>query len=276
LSQKSILITGCSSGIGRALVKELSEKFEVHATVRTEDDADSLRQEFSVVTHILDLTNSESIQALAGEIEEIDVLINNAGVAFPSPVLLADMELLRTSMEVNYFAVVQLTSLLLPKLIKSRGMVINMSSVSGRVSLPFFHPYASSKYALEAFSDALRNEVWQFGVRVVIVEPGRIQTPIWGKGAELDYSRYSGTAYQRNMRGVKKVALKGGGLEAERIAVLVEQIIGRKNPRPMYLIAENPWFFRVLFNLPTRLRDWLLRKNYGLQSAPKSLPEERG
>ena len=226
-------------------------------------------------THILDLTDSDAIQTLADELEEIDVLINNAGVALPGPVLLTDMELLRISMEVNYFAAVHLTSHLLPKLIESKGMVINMSSVSGRVSLPFFHPYASSKYALEAFSDALRNEVRQLGVRVVIVEPGRIQIPIWKKGAELDYSRYSGTPYQGNLGRVKKIALKRGGLEPERIALRVQQIMGRKNPRPRYLVAGNRWFFRVLFNLPTRLRDWLLPKNYGLQPAPRSPPEAR-
>ncbi len=267
MSGKSVLVTGASSGIGRATVEELHKTgYIMHATVRKQEDADVLQDDLDgVVTHIVDLTDSAGIKQLADSIGELYGLVNNAGVALPSAVLKDDMSSLRMTMEVNFFAPVHLTSLLLPKLIESKGIVVNMSSVSGRFALPFFHPYASSKYALEAFSDSLRREVDHLGVRVVVIQPGRVKTPIWKKGTSVDLSRYEGTPYEKSIKHALPQAVNNKGLEPSEVAKLICRVMRKKRPKPRYLIAERTLLFKLMPLLPTWLVDRMMRKQMGLE-----------
>ena len=113
---------------------------------------------------------------------ELHVLVNNAGIAVSGPVEVVPVEDWRRQMEINLLGQVAVTRALLPAVLRARGHIVNMSSIGGRVANPLFGPYSASKFALEAMSDALRREVAPHGVRVVVVEPGGIATPIWEKG----------------------------------------------------------------------------------------------
>ena len=173
------LVTGASTGIGRACATHLAGLgFHVLAGVRDPADAPD-----GLEPLLLDVTSESDVAAAAERVGgELHALVNNAGIAISGPVEIVPVEEWRRLMEVNLLGQVAVTRALLPAILRARGRVVNMSSISGRVANPLFGPYAASKFALEAVSDALRREVGPHGVRVVSVEPGGIATPIWGKG----------------------------------------------------------------------------------------------
>jgi NAD(P)-dependent dehydrogenase (short-subunit alcohol dehydrogenase family) len=173
------LVTGASSGIGRAIASHLSERgFTVLAGVRNEPDAPPATEPLR-----LDVTNPTDVAAAAQRVgDRLDALVNNAGIAISGPVEAVPIAEWRRQIEVNLLGQVAVTQALLPALISARGRIVNMSSIGGRNALPLFAPYAASKFALEAMTDSLRREVAHLKVGVVSVEPGGIATPIWSKG----------------------------------------------------------------------------------------------
>lgn len=174
------LITGCSSGIGRALADAFRQAgHEVWATARKSEDVAALAAAgFTAVQ--LDVNDGDALQQLAERIERhpagLDILINNAGYGAMGPLLDGGVEALQRQFETNVFAVVGVTRALLPALRRSRGLVVNIGSVSGVLVTPFAGAYCSSKAAVHALSDALRMELAPFGVRVMEVQPGAIDT----------------------------------------------------------------------------------------------------
>jgi NAD(P)-dependent dehydrogenase (short-subunit alcohol dehydrogenase family) len=178
------IVTGASTGIGRATALMAARAgYHVLAGVRREIDAESLRSEgVGIEPVLLDVCDSAAIAALRHRVESdarpLAVLVNNAGFTLSGMVELVPLERWREQFEVNLFGAIGLTQALLPALRKSRGRVINISSIGGRITAPSIGVYQASKYALESFSDALRMETRSQGVTVVIIEPGAIRTEI--------------------------------------------------------------------------------------------------
>ncbi len=196
----AVLVTGASTGIGRATGLYLQARgFRVFASVRRETDAADLSGATPV---LLDVENAESIRAAADAVGAaledgaLQGLVNNAGIAVSGPLEFLEMSDLRHQFEVNLFGQVAVTRAFLPLLRRAKnGRIVNMSSISGRITAPLLGPYSMSKFALEAFSDALRRELSPFGLSVSVVEPGAIKTPIWDKASTR---RRSGSHECRN------------------------------------------------------------------------------
>lgn len=172
------LITGCSSGIGRALAEAFKNAgHSVWATARKADDVAQLSAAGFIGVQ-LDVNDEQAVQALAQRIEQeagrLDILINNAGYGAMGPLLDGGAQAMRQQFETNLFSLVSLTQACFGLLRQSKGLVINISSVSGVLVTPFAGAYCASKAAVHAMSDALRMELYPFGIRVMEVQPGAI------------------------------------------------------------------------------------------------------
>lgn len=178
MPQPSVLITGCSSGIGRALADVfLAAGYRVWATARRTEDLAALEQAgFTAVQ--LDVNDGKALAQLAdrlqGELGGLDVLINNAGYGAMGPLLDGGVEAMRKQFETNVFSIVGVTRVLFPLLRQNKGLVVNIGSVSGVLVTPFAGAYCASKAAVHALSDALRLELSPFAIEVMEVQPGAI------------------------------------------------------------------------------------------------------
>lgn len=186
--QELVVVTGASTGMGAATARELARKgFHVLAGVRREADADALRVD-GIEPCILDITVESDVVAIADRVASdplrrpLRALVNNAGIAINAPVEALPIAEWRKQFEVNLFGQVAMIQALLPALLVSAGTVVNISSVGGKVVLPTYGAYAGSKFALEAVSDALRREVSDLGIKVVVVEPGAVKTEMSERG----------------------------------------------------------------------------------------------
>lgn len=184
-----VVVTGASTGMGAATARELASRgMHVLAGVRREVDADALRAQ-RIEPVILDITSEADVAAIAQRVADdpagrpLRALVNNAGISVNAPVETLPMAQWRHVFEVNLFGHVAMTQALLPALLGSRGTVVNISSVGGRVAMGTYGAYAGAKFALEAVSDSLRREIGRFGVKVVVVQPGAVATEMAGRGA---------------------------------------------------------------------------------------------
>lgn len=260
MSKKVILITGASSGIGKATALQLiSEGYIVYgAARRLERMSDIVRAGGNAVK--MDVTNDASmVDAVERIIEEqgrIDVLFNNAGYGQYGPVEETDLEKARYQFEVNLFGLARLTQLVLPHMRKQRsGMILNTSSVGGKVYTPLGAWYHATKHALEGWSDSLRLEVKQFGIDVVIIEPGLIVTEF----ADVLGNNMMGTDGDHPYRELisklneasKEQYEKGGGSPPSVITKVVSKAIRSRKPRTRYAagkLAKPILFIRKNFS----------------------------
>jgi NAD(P)-dependent dehydrogenase (short-subunit alcohol dehydrogenase family) len=207
---RAIVVTGASTGIGRACVAAAAARGAgVFATVRAEQDSDSLREEFgaAVAPLIMDVTEESAVAAAAARVRAelngrtLFGLVNNAGISVAGPLELLPAAELRRQMEVNLIGQHMVTQAFLPMLGSDRaragapGRIVMISSVGGRDGQPFIGAYAASKHALEGYAKSLRRELMLFGIKVIVVAPGAVRTPIWEKTIAGDVERYRGTAY---------------------------------------------------------------------------------
>jgi len=275
-----VLITGCSSGIGRAAALSLHQAgFTVYATARRTEALTELSDR-GLRTLALDVTDEQSMTTAVAAVEAdagaVAVLINNAGYGLYGPVEQLPMAEIRRQFETNFFGLVRLTQLMLPGMRRrGRGRILNVSSMGGRITLPGGAFYHASKYAVEALSDALRMEVAQFGIDVVLIEPGPVKTP-WNDVAAGSLSTAgaaaNGDAYREYKAavGASFGRVQGGlfgrlGSTPEDIAKVITQAVTARRPRARYLI--NPVAKSlVAMNrvLPARAYDSMLRRQYGL------------
>ncbi len=271
----SVVVTGASSGIGRSTALLLAEKgFRTFGTVRRADDAQRLA-ESGVETIRLDVTDSGSVARCARKVTDalngapLTALVNNAGVPIGGPIEFVDLTEVRAGLEVNVLGVIAVTQAFLPLLRASRGRIVNISSVSGRVSHPFIGAYSGTKYALEAISDALRRELVPAGVDVVLVEPGSVQTPIWDKIDAIDLTRYRNTSYDGAMQPVKETAVAAGraGLPRERVAAAVHRAITARRPPVRIPVVKSRLGFFFVRQLPARIVDRLAVRALGCAEA---------
>ena len=279
---KKVVITGVSTGIGYSSAKILCDSgYRVFGSVRKQEDAEKVTSEFGAnfTPLIFDVTDSKGIQENAqivkGELipgEALAGLVNNAGVAMGGPINLIDTDVFRKQFEVNFFGLIEVTKTFLPMLgaVKNsmqQGKIINISSVSGRRAHPFVAPYTASKFAVEAFSDALRREMLLYGVDVILIEPGPIKTAIWDKVPDLDDNEFTGTDYEHSLRKFYKMFIEMGkkGFDADIIGNRVKEILQDPSPKTRHVITPNRFInFTLPGILPDRMFDKLVGKGLGL------------
>jgi NAD(P)-dependent dehydrogenase (short-subunit alcohol dehydrogenase family) len=286
----AILVTGASSGIGYATVMRLARRGTiVYAGVRRQADAELVAREggTNVRPLILDITDSTSIArartALSRAADvELAGLVNNAGVAVAGPLELLPPEELRRQFDVNFFGTIELTQAFLPMLRESAGRIVNVSSIGGKLSAPFVGAYASSKFALEAASDALRLELRPFGVSVALVEPGAVKTPIWQRSSAASRSLFDGLArearesYQSTIDNMARLAeqMEKRGIPPERVAQAIERALFAPRPRARYLVGADARVRLFVARLPDGWRDRIVSAAIGSAKAPRTVPRE--
>lgn len=275
VSDAAVLITGASTGIGRACALRLERLgFMVYAGVRREEDAFALKEAAGPNLHplLLDVTDMRAIdtavELMRGDrrIARLAGIVNNAGIAMGGPAEFISLEDWRTQFEVNVFGVVAVIQRLLPMLREGRGRIINMSSIGGRVAQPFVAPYVASKHALEAISDALRIELRPWGIQVTLIEPGAVSTPIWEKGVSESTTRLAGIAgmaelYGRVAERMTAIARRQEqrGVDPSRVANAVVHALTSPHPRTRYLVGSEARVTLLLRRvLPDRLWDELV------------------
>ena len=286
---KYVLITGASTGIGYTSAKYLLEKgFFVFGSVRKSSDAEKLENDFgkNLKALIFDVVDETAIKNSVPIVQEIvgqnglAGLVNNAGIAVSGPMQNVTTEQLRYQLDVNVLGVHRVTNAFLPLLWATEncshepGRIIQISSVNGILSPPFTGPYAASKFALEAMSDALRRELVIFGIKVIIVQPGPIKTPIWSKALSNEVIDYADTPYARILskraKSLKKIA--AAAIPSEEVAKIVNTGIAGKNPKIRYLVAKKSWQYKLFSMLPDK---WLdnattkAMKKYSFYNPPK-------
>jgi len=256
-TQRAVIVTGASSGIGFEIARTLTgHGFHVFGGVRREQDSSRLR-EIGVIPILLDVTDVASIASAKTAVEQnlkgrsLWALINNAGIPCAGPIEHVPLSEFRNVFETNVIGAIAVTQAFLPLLLESRGIIVNISSVSGSVAQPFLGPYAASKAALEALSDSLRRELIPTGVRVVVVQPGSVQTPIWDKVEALDLASRAGSRYEEVLSRVRTKALAGGrrGLHPRAVADAVWKVVTTTNPPTRVLVVRSrfkTWLSRVL------------------------------
>jgi NAD(P)-dependent dehydrogenase (short-subunit alcohol dehydrogenase family) len=265
---KTVLITGCSSGIGAALAEEFFRRgFIVYATARRLDSVAALAQR-GMRTLALDVTDSSSIAAaiiaIGQERGGLDLLINNAGFTTVGPTAELGEDRLRHQLETNVVGAMATLRLALPLLERRRGVIANIGSIVGVAPLPFRGFYGASKAALNALSDALRMELKPFGIRVVSVQPGGIQTSIADKSAGMDLtgSRYEpiAGAIERDRR-VSQL----NAMPAEEFARRLVDLLLRPRPPAVIRLGTNSRLLPAMKRLlPTAWLDLILGRRFGL------------
>ena len=192
-------------------------------------------------------------------------LVNNAGVPAAGPLEFVPLDQLRYAFEVNVIGVVAVTQAFLPDLRRARGRIVNVSSISGRIAMPFAGPYSASKFALEAIYDSLRRELFASGVKVIVIEPGSVRTPIWDKLQERDLERYRETPYAAVLPLIRNQALAGAqrGLPAETVADAVLRALTVARPKPRMVVVKRKLRFRILRLLPDGVLDRLTARAMG-------------
>jgi hypothetical protein len=266
-NQKSVFITGASSGIGLATAEYLAvQGFHVYAGARVTRTLEGLSKNLNITPVKLDVTNTADIIEVKRIIEEKGTglfgLVNNAGIAKAGALMDVSVEDLRTQFEVNLFGVHQITQAMFPLLLKAKGRIVMMSSDSGFFATPFFGPYCSSKFALEGYSDSLRREITPYGVKVIIIEPGRITTPIWDKG-ENNLNKYADSLFAIEAKAIGEYAIRKGkttGLAPIEVAKTVYHVLIAANPKLRYIVAENKLEYQMIKILPASSVDKLAMK----------------
>jgi NAD(P)-dependent dehydrogenase (short-subunit alcohol dehydrogenase family) len=278
---RSVLVTGASTGIGRSTALHLDAAgWQVFAGVRKAEDADSLRSEASarLTVLMLHVTDAAQISAAAEEINEkvgskgLDALINNAGIAVPGPLETLPIDDFRRQIEINLTGQLAVSQALLPAVRAARGRIVFTSSIGGRMAFPMFGAYHASKFGLEAIGDVFRQELRPWGIKVVIVEPGSIATPLWDRGdAEVDaVGERAGEShadlYGETIETYRHLARKTGarGIPPEKVAARIEHALTTRRPRTRYLVGADAkgQALTVRF-IPDRVRDWVVARVAG-------------
>lgn len=252
---KAVFVTGASTGIGLASVKDLSQAgFTVVATVRSDNDRSALLAQKFKNLHVLklDVTDFVEVASLPQRLESLGIkrlhgLVNNAGVALAAPFVHQDFAEIRQMIEVNVLSLMSVTQVLLPMLKKSEhatgGRIVNISSVAGQNAAPFLSVYAASKHAVEGFSQGLRRELFLYGIDVIVIGPGSIKTPIWQKGFALIKDKYASTDFAGPFAKFIQLALheSENALPVEEVSCLVVQALTARSPRYRYAPVPRKW-----------------------------------
>ena len=272
-SSGTVVITGASTGIGRATALRLARAgFAVLAGVRREEDGADLRaQDGRIEPVIVDVTDAGQIASLAARVGALPLagLVNNAGIAVAGPLEGVPIDLVRRQYEVNVFGLLAVTQALLDPIRAGQGRIVNIGSIGGRINTPFVGPYSSSKAAVRSLSAALRRELRPWDIRVALVEPGALDTPIWRKGeagaqetidALPDRVR---TLYARPLEALvaatRKIAANASS--ADDAAQAIEHALTAERPKAIYTVGREARIQGALHSvLPARTFDALVAR----------------
>ncbi|MDZ5605057.1 SDR family oxidoreductase [Pseudomonas sp. RP23018S] len=268
----TVLITGCSSGIGRALADAFRDAgFEVWATARKAGDVERLASD-GFIARALDVNDAQALATLADELQAcgatLDVLVNNAGFGAMGPLLDGGAEALRAQFETNVFSGVEVTRALFALLRRSRGTVVNIGSVSGVLVTPFAGAYCASKAAVHALSDALRLELAPFGIRVMEVQPGAIASQFASaaqrEAAQVLHADSPWWPLREQVQARARASLDRP-TPAAQLAQTVLAALGRRTVPAVVRAGNGSRLLPLMaWLLPRRLLDWALRKRFGL------------
>jgi NAD(P)-dependent dehydrogenase (short-subunit alcohol dehydrogenase family) len=270
----AVVITGASSGIGAATAARFaSAGYEVFGGVRNALDATKLEVLPGVHGLLLDVTDAAAIReasrTVAASGHPMRALVNNAGIAVAGPLEYLPIDDLRRQLEVNVAGALAVTQAFLPLLRSSRGRIVFLGSISGRLAVPYIAPYGASKAALRTLANALRVELGPTGVRVVLIEPGSVRTPIWRKGRD-------GMSELRRLIGPAGVAIYGhmidavarqtereerAGMPVERVAEAILQAVEASRPQAERLIGLSAHAGSVVALLPAWIRDRVIARS---------------
>jgi len=277
---RTVLVTGASTGIGRATALRLDgDGWRVLAGVRDPSAGESLRAEASerLLPVTLDVTEPDQIAAAAELVEReapngLDGLVNNAGVAVPGPLETIPLEDLRHQLEVNLVAYVAVSQAMLPSIRKAEGRLVFLSSIGGRVAFPFGGPYHASKFATEAIGDVFRQELRPWGIKVALIEPGSIDTPIWDRGQrkseeiEAKSPRTNvlyGAAIEKFRKVIEDTAERG--IPPEKVADAIAHALESNRPKSRYLVGLDAKVqARIKPFIPTALFDRIVARQLNL------------
>ncbi|MEO1569021.1 MAG: SDR family NAD(P)-dependent oxidoreductase [Pseudomonadota bacterium] len=279
---KSVVITGASTGIGRAIAEHLAaQKWIVFAGVRKEADGAPLVEAHDNIRPILlDVTKPDQVAAAVQSVTEtlgertLDGLVNNAGIAIMGPLALQPMEEIRAHFDVNVFGAVATTQAFAPLLgmdrdrIGSPGRIINITSNGGKVASPILGAYTATKHAMESITDTLRRELMLYDIDAIAVGPGAVKTPIWDKADEKAANApYQDTEWAEPVRKFSEISMSSGqdGLDAHVIAKVVEKALTVSKPKARYAPVQNKLTnFTILTRLPKRWVDRIFASRLGL------------
>lgn len=278
----SVLITGASRGIGRVTALRLADSgWDVIGGVRRPEDGEALQAERPdrIRWVRLDVTDAVDVAGLDAALpDQLDAVVNNAGVVVAGPVEAVPLDDLRWQLEVNVVGQAAVTQAVLPRLRASTGRIVFVSSVSGRVATPGTGAYNASKFALEGMVDALRMEVRPWGVRAILVEPAQTATDMWHSATdELDaaeakmtdehrrlYAKQLDFARNRMIPMSQKLAVP-----AEDVAADIERALTDRRPKARYVVGTGPRIQAALSSLlPTPVLDAVLRAAGGVPRRP--------
>jgi NAD(P)-dependent dehydrogenase (short-subunit alcohol dehydrogenase family) len=272
---KSIVITGVSTGIGRASLDLLHEKgYHIFGSVRNQADADKLSKIYPdrFTPLRFDVQNHDEVvkasKVVFEQCETLVGLINNAGIAIPGPLELLSEEQFEKQLDVNVKSIRRITNLFLPLLgtkpgsAKQPGRIINISSVSGLFNSPFNGAYSISKHALESMTDIYRRELRRYGIKVIAIEPGPIKTEIWKKNLNK-MDEFKDSDYYEVLQKADKIIenAERNALPVENVSRLVAKCLTVSRPKTRYIVHKNKLAFRLMaYYLPDKITDWLVHK----------------
>jgi NADP-dependent 3-hydroxy acid dehydrogenase YdfG len=262
----TVLITGCSSGIGRATAEHLARKgYEVYATARRPESIEDLKAS-GCRTLALDVTNEESMKSAVAEVGVVDALVNNAGYSQSGAAESVAMDEVRRQFETNVFGLLRMCQLVLPGMREQGfGRIVNISSMGGKVVFPGGGMYHATKFSVEAISDAMRFEVEGFGVDVVIVEPGLIRTAFGdaavqsiegGTDEEGPYAGFNSAVAATTAGAYDGPLARFAGAGPEAVAKTIERALRARRPRTRYPVTASARIMMAQHALlPDRLWD---------------------
>lgn len=276
---KSVLVTGASTGIGRATALRLDGAgWRVFAGVRRQEDAEALVEAGSerLSPLYLDVTDADQIAAAAALISSqaggLNGVVNNAGVAIPSPLETIPIDDFRRQVEINLTGQLAVTQAMLGSIREAGGRVVFISSIGGRIAFPFTGAYHAAKFGVEAIGDVFRQELRPWGISVSIIEPGSIDTPIWERGERSSdevgarsprREALYGRAIERYREVVRQTAERG--IPPEKVARVVEHALSSNRPRTRYLVGLDAKVqARIRPLIPTPVFDRIVARMMGL------------
>ena len=281
-AQRSVLVTGTSSGIGRATALLLDKiGYRVFASVRRKEDGEELRTAASenLIPVLFDVTDEAAIaqsrEAIAEAVGDLGLwgLVNNAGISFRAPLEFVPLTECRRLYDINVFGLLAVTQAFLPLLRQAQGRIVNVSSITALVVTPFHGIYSSAKMAAKGITDALRLEVRPFGIQVSLMIYGGVQTALWDRVAKLtaETSALLPPAFHelyaaRQQKALDYFLARGrNGLLSEEAAEPIVHALTAKRPKCTYFVGPDAQFYNLLDKvLYGRLRDWVILRSIGL------------
>jgi NAD(P)-dependent dehydrogenase (short-subunit alcohol dehydrogenase family) len=273
MNPRSYVVTGASTGIGRACVAELVRRgARVWASVRTDEDAEALAGQHGDAVKVLrlDVTDADSVRAAGQQVTAagpLNGLVNNAGVALAAPLECIPIEVFRRQLEVNLIGQLAVTQAMLPALRQARergadARIVMVGSIGGRIAAPMLGAYHASKFGLVGLADTLRAELAPSGIRVILIEPGSVATPIWDRGVaaadELitEIPLEALARYEAQITSARRNAARSArrGQPPPRAAAVIVKALTAAKPRPRYLFGPDARAAAVVARLPHRLR----------------------